>query len=110
MGLPMARNLQRKGFSVKIVGHLRREPVESMKREGAEEVNSPRELVRECNVIFSMVSNVEQMEEVVFEEAGAHHETNTHCPKRRRMTAGAHNTHNTPNDDLQTLVCCICEL
>jgi 3-hydroxyisobutyrate dehydrogenase-like beta-hydroxyacid dehydrogenase len=70
MGLPMARNLQRKGFLVKIVGHLRREPVESMKREGAEEVNSPRELARECNVIFSMVSNVEQTEEVVFGKDG----------------------------------------
>jgi 3-hydroxyisobutyrate dehydrogenase len=70
MGLPMARNLQRKGFQVKVVGHLRREPVESMKREGAEEVNSPRELARECNVIFSMVSNEEQTEEVVFGKDG----------------------------------------
>lgn len=70
MGLPMARNLQRKGFLVKLVGHLRREPVESMKREGAEEVNSPRELARECNVVFSMVSNEEQTEEVVFGKDG----------------------------------------
>lgn len=70
MGLPMARNLQRKGFQVKVVGHLRREPVESMKREGAEEVNSPRDLARECNVIFSIVSNEEQTEEVVFGKDG----------------------------------------
>ena len=70
MGLPMARNLQRKGFLVKVVGHLRREPVESMKREGAEEVNSPLELARDCNVIFSMVSNVEKTEEVVFGKDG----------------------------------------
>ncbi len=70
MGLPMARNLQRKGFLVKIVGHLRREPVESMRREGAEEVKSPRELARECNVIFLMVSNEEQTEEVVFGKDG----------------------------------------
>jgi 3-hydroxyisobutyrate dehydrogenase-like beta-hydroxyacid dehydrogenase len=70
MGLPMARNLQRKGFQVKVVGHLRREPVESMKREGAEEVNSPRYLARECNVIFSIVSNEEQTEEVVFGKDG----------------------------------------
>jgi 3-hydroxyisobutyrate dehydrogenase-like beta-hydroxyacid dehydrogenase len=70
MGLPMARNLQRKGFSLKVVGHLRREPVESMKREGAEEATSPRELVRECNVIFSMVFDEEQTEEVVFGKDG----------------------------------------
>jgi 3-hydroxyisobutyrate dehydrogenase-like beta-hydroxyacid dehydrogenase len=70
MGLPMARNLQRKGFLVKVVGHMRREPVESMKREGAEEVNSPRELARDCNVIFSMVSNEEQTEEVIFGKEG----------------------------------------
>jgi 3-hydroxyisobutyrate dehydrogenase-like beta-hydroxyacid dehydrogenase len=70
MGLPMARNLQRKGFFVKVVGHLRREPVELMKREGAEEVTSPLELAHECNVIFSMVSNEEQTEDVVFGENG----------------------------------------
>jgi 3-hydroxyisobutyrate dehydrogenase-like beta-hydroxyacid dehydrogenase len=70
MGLPMARNLQRKGFLVKVVGHLRREPVESMKQEGAEEANSPRELAHECNVIFSIVSNEEQTEEVVFGKDG----------------------------------------
>jgi 3-hydroxyisobutyrate dehydrogenase-like beta-hydroxyacid dehydrogenase len=70
MGLPMARNLQRKGFQVKVVGHFRREPVESMKREGAEEVNSPRELARECNVIFLILSNEEQTEEVVFGKDG----------------------------------------
>jgi 3-hydroxyisobutyrate dehydrogenase-like beta-hydroxyacid dehydrogenase len=70
MGLPMARNLQRKGFQVKVVGHLRRKPVESMKREGADEVNSPRELARDCNVIFSIVSNEEQTEEVVFGKDG----------------------------------------
>ena len=66
MGLPMARNLQRKGFQVKVVGHLRREPVESMKREGAEEASTPRELATECSIIFSMVSNQEQTEEVIF--------------------------------------------
>jgi 3-hydroxyisobutyrate dehydrogenase-like beta-hydroxyacid dehydrogenase len=70
MGLPMARNLQRKGFLVKVVGHIRREPVDSMKREGAEEVNSPLDLARECNVIFSMVANEEQTEEVVFGKDG----------------------------------------
>jgi 3-hydroxyisobutyrate dehydrogenase-like beta-hydroxyacid dehydrogenase len=70
MGFPMARNLQKKGFLVKIVGHLRREPIEALKREGAEEVNSPRELAHECNVIFSMVANEEQTEQVVFAEDG----------------------------------------
>jgi 3-hydroxyisobutyrate dehydrogenase-like beta-hydroxyacid dehydrogenase len=70
MGLPMARNLQRKGFQVKVLGHMRREPVESLKQEGAEEANSPRDLTRECTVIFSMVSNEEQTEEVVFGKDG----------------------------------------
>ncbi len=70
MGLPMARNLQRKGYQVKVVGHVRKEPVESMKLEGAEEATSPRELARECNVIFSIVSNEQQTEEVVFGKEG----------------------------------------
>jgi 3-hydroxyisobutyrate dehydrogenase-like beta-hydroxyacid dehydrogenase len=70
MDLPMARNLQRKGFSMKVVGHSRREPVEFMKREGAEEVKSPIALAGECNVIFSMVPDIEETEQVVFGEDG----------------------------------------
>lgn len=70
MGLPMARNLQKKGFSVKVVGHRRREPVEAMKREGAEEVDSPCKLAHRCNIIFSIVSKEEQTEEIVFGENG----------------------------------------
>jgi 3-hydroxyisobutyrate dehydrogenase-like beta-hydroxyacid dehydrogenase len=79
IGLPMARTLQRKGYQVTVVGHQRREPVEAMKRDGAKEANSPRELAKECQIIFSMVWNREQTEEVVFgsnglwQELGADH-------------------------------------
>jgi 3-hydroxyisobutyrate dehydrogenase-like beta-hydroxyacid dehydrogenase len=70
IGLPMARTLQRKGYHVIVVGHLRREPVEVMKRDGAGEVSSPRELAKQCNVIFSMVFDKEQTEEVIFGNNG----------------------------------------
>ena len=66
----MARNLQRKGIQVKVTGHSHREPVEAMLREGAEEASSPRGLAAECKVIFSMVSNQEQTEAVVFGDEG----------------------------------------
>ena len=62
----MARNLRRKGYHVSVVGHSRREPVEVMKREGASEASSPKELARNCKVIFSMVWDREQTDEVVF--------------------------------------------
>jgi 3-hydroxyisobutyrate dehydrogenase-like beta-hydroxyacid dehydrogenase len=70
MGLPMARNLQRKGYHVTVLGHSRREPVEIMKREGASEASSPSELARNCNVIFSIVWDKEQTDEVIFGKNG----------------------------------------
>jgi len=70
IGLPMAKNLQRKGYQVTVVGHSKREPVEVMKREGAGEANSPRELARNCKVIFSIVWDREQTDEVIFGSNG----------------------------------------
>jgi len=70
IGLPMARTLQRKGYPITVVGHSRREPVEVMKGEGASEVSSPRELAKKCTIIFSMVFDREQTEEVVFGSNG----------------------------------------
>lgn len=66
MGLPMAQNLQRKGFPIAVVGHSRREPVEILKRDGAIEAITPKELAQKCDVIFSMVFSAQQTEEVVF--------------------------------------------
>jgi len=66
IGLPMARRLVGQGFDVTVCGHVRRGPVEEMKRAGAKEVGSPRELAEVCEVIFSMVRDVPQTEEVLF--------------------------------------------
>ena len=70
MGLPMARNLQRKGHHVTVLGHSRREPVEEMKREGGTEASSPRELARACNTIFSIVWDKKQTDEIIFGSNG----------------------------------------
>jgi 2-hydroxy-3-oxopropionate reductase len=70
MGLPMARNLQRKGFQTSVVGHSRREPVELMKQIGSDDIVSPKELAENCGVIFLMVFNDQQTQEVVFGENG----------------------------------------
>ena len=70
IGLPMARTLQRKGYNITVVGHRRREPVEVMKKEGASEASSPKELAEKCKIIFSMVWDREQTEEVIFGNNG----------------------------------------
>ena len=70
IGLPMARTLRRKGHHITVVGHSRREPVEIMKREGASEVSSARDLAKNCNVLFSLVWDRKQTEEVLFGNGG----------------------------------------
>ena len=66
IGLPMAKNVVKKGFPTTIVGHRRREPIEAMKSLGAVEVSSPREVMAASDATVIMVAMDRQAEEVVF--------------------------------------------
>lgn len=71
IGLPMAKCLVKRGFQVTVCGHVRRQPVEEMKREGAAEAASPREVARASEVFISMVVDEAQTEEVLRGAQGA---------------------------------------
>ena len=69
MGMPMARNLLRAGFDV--VAYNRTDSkAEALSKEGAEKVDSPRELAEKCPVVITIVSNTPDVEQVVLGERG----------------------------------------
>ena len=54
IGLPMAKCIVTKGYEVTVCGHKRREPVEEMKRLGAKEAKTPKELAQASDVVITM--------------------------------------------------------
>jgi 3-hydroxyisobutyrate dehydrogenase-like beta-hydroxyacid dehydrogenase len=66
IGLPMAKRIVTGGFETTVCGHKRRAPVEEMKRLGAKEVKTPREVAEATEVTIIMVQNDKQAEEVIF--------------------------------------------
>jgi 3-hydroxyisobutyrate dehydrogenase len=66
IGLPMAKRIVIGGFETVVCGHRRREPVEEMKRLGARESGTPREVAEATEVTVIMVQNDKQAEEVIF--------------------------------------------
>ncbi|OGO02333.1 MAG: hypothetical protein A2Y72_06305 [Chloroflexi bacterium RBG_13_53_26] len=70
IGLPMARRIVTGGFETTVVGHRRREPVEEMKKLGAKEVETPKEVALTSEVTIIMVQNDKQAQEVLFGPTG----------------------------------------
>jgi len=70
IGLPMAKNVVKKGFPTTIVGHRRREPIEAMKALGAVEVSMPKEVAEAADATVIMVAMDQQVEEVLFGSEG----------------------------------------
>ncbi|MBM4445719.1 MAG: NAD(P)-dependent oxidoreductase [Chloroflexi bacterium] len=66
IGLPMARRIVTGGYETVVCGHRRREPVEEMKRLGAREVKTAREVAQATEAVIVMVQNDKQAEEVIF--------------------------------------------
>jgi len=66
IGLPMAKNVVKKGFSTTVTGHLRREPIEEMKGLGAVEVGTPKEVAENSDATIIMVAMDQQVEEILF--------------------------------------------
>ncbi len=64
MGLPMARNLLKKGFTV-VAHDLRREPVALLKGDGAEVAASARAIGAGCDTTVVMVFDIGQVEAVL---------------------------------------------
>jgi len=79
IGLPMAKRVVSNGFDVTVCGHVRREPIEEMKRQGAKEVSSPREVASASEVVITMVRDAPQTEAILFGTHGVMEELSEGC-------------------------------
>jgi 3-hydroxyisobutyrate dehydrogenase-like beta-hydroxyacid dehydrogenase len=69
MGLPMAENLLKKGYSLTIYNRTA-EKMHSLARLGADVVDSPAEVARSVQILFTMVSNDSALLEVFYGSQG----------------------------------------
>jgi len=61
----MAKNIVEKGYPLTIMGHRNREPIEDLKKRGAKEVATAREIAANASVIFFCVTGSAQVEAVI---------------------------------------------
>ncbi len=62
MGAGMAKNIVTKGYSLVIMGHRNREPIERLKQLGATEVATAREVAMQCDIVLLCVTGSPQVE------------------------------------------------
>ena len=65
MGAGMAKNILTKGYPLMIMGHTNREPVERLKKLGATEATSPKELASKVDVLHLCVTGSPQGESIM---------------------------------------------
>lgn len=65
MGLPMAKNLLKKGFELHVSAHKNRTPIEELTREGAIEHSTVSEIVSHSDVLISILPTDNEMEAVL---------------------------------------------
>ena len=65
MGHGMAKNIVEKGYSLVVMGHRNRTPVDDLVSRGASEVKTPREMADQCDIIHLCVSGSPQVESVI---------------------------------------------
>jgi 3-hydroxyisobutyrate dehydrogenase-like beta-hydroxyacid dehydrogenase len=65
MGHGMAKNIVEKGWPLTVLGHRKREPVEDLKRRGAKEARTARELAEQSDVVILCVTGSPQVEAVI---------------------------------------------
>ncbi len=70
MGHGMARNLLLKGFSVSVLGHRNRAPVESLVGQGATESKDVASLVAASDIVILCVTGSPQVEDLVYRADG----------------------------------------
>ena len=65
MGHGMAKNLVEKGWPLTVLAHRKREAVDDLKKRGAEEAASPREVAEKSDVVVLCVTGSPQVEAIV---------------------------------------------
>ena len=73
MGAPMALNLIKAGYALKVYNRTDRPRVQEVVDAGGERVASPREAAAECDVIVTIVTDTPDVEAVVLGEDGVIH-------------------------------------
>lgn len=70
MGHGMAKNIVEKGYSLSVICHRNREPVDDLVRRGAVEVKTPRAMAECSDVIFLCLNSSPQVEDVILRADG----------------------------------------
>ena len=70
MGHGMAKNLLEKGWSVAVLGHRNRAPVEDLAARGAREAADLADLVNGADVVFLCVTGTPEVEDLVLRPDG----------------------------------------
>ncbi|TZE81470.1 2-hydroxy-3-oxopropionate reductase [Calorimonas adulescens] len=70
MGRPMAKNLIKAGYSLVVMGHRNRTPVEELVSLGAEEAKTPGDVGKLSDLVITMLPDSPEVREVVLGEDG----------------------------------------
>ncbi len=70
MGHGIGKNIVTKGYSLTVLGHKNRQPIESLKGMGATEAQNAREVAANSDIVFLCVTGSPQVEEVVYKKDG----------------------------------------
>jgi 3-hydroxyisobutyrate dehydrogenase-like beta-hydroxyacid dehydrogenase len=70
MGHGIGKNILEKGFSLNVLAHRNREPVDDLVKRGAKEVASATEIAAQSDMVILCVTGTPQVEEAVYGEAG----------------------------------------
>lgn len=69
MGKPMAENLLKAGYHL-LVYDVSSEPVKALVKSGARSAESPKQVGKNCDIVFTMLPNSPQVQEVILGESG----------------------------------------
>ena len=69
MGKPMALNLVKAGYALKVYD-INHDPVDLLQKSGAEAGKSPEEVAEQCDLVFTMLPNSPQVEQVIAGDQG----------------------------------------
>lgn len=70
MGHGLGKNILKNGYSLSVLAHRNRKPVESLLGQGATEAVSARELAENCDVVILCVTGSPEVEDTLYREGG----------------------------------------
>jgi 3-hydroxyisobutyrate dehydrogenase-like beta-hydroxyacid dehydrogenase len=70
MGHGIGKNLVEKGFTLNVMAHRNRDPVDDLVKQGAVELKSPQDIARKSDMVILCVTGTPQVEEAVYSSEG----------------------------------------